>query len=69
MSFQRPSLDQLKARFEADINRNARIYNLTPAIPEERAKGETYWSLHTERAWLVYQLGVAAAFDAIEAQQ
>lgn len=68
MTFQRPSLDHLKARFEADINRNARIYNLTPAIPEEQEKGKMYWALHTERAWDIFQMGVNAAFDAIEAQ-
>lgn len=49
-------LDALKEKFEEVINKEAVIYNLSPSEKE----GQTYWSLHTERAWKVFQLGARA---------
>jgi hypothetical protein len=50
-------LDALKEKFERVINAEVYIYNLTPSEEESRS----YWSLHTERAWKVFQLGARAA--------
>lgn len=44
----------LRERFEEDINSEARLYNLMPSDKP----GQTYWSLHTERAWQVYKAGM-----------
>lgn len=52
-------LDALREDFEASINEEARIYNLV------RQNDGTYFSLHTERAWKVFQLGARAALKGI----
>lgn len=50
----------LRDRFESTVNAEARIYNFAPAAPDS---SNTYWSLHTERAWQVFLLGVRAGWD------
>jgi len=47
----------LRERFESTVNASARIYNFAPAAPDS---DNTYWSLHTERAWQVFLLGARA---------
>lgn len=48
---------RMKAYFEAEINLGGDFYNLMSAT----VQGQTYWSLHAERAWKVFQLGVKFA--------
>lgn len=52
-------LDALREKFEQSVNTEARLYNLMPSDKP----GQTYWSLHTERAWKVFQLGARAALE------
>lgn len=50
---------RMRAFFEAEINREARIYNLMPGGPD--TPNQVYWSLHTDRAYKVFKLGIEFA--------
>jgi hypothetical protein len=50
---------RMRAFFEAEINREARVYNLMPA--DGSTSNQVYWSLHTDRAYKVFKLGVEFA--------
>lgn len=50
---------RMRAFFEAEINREARIYNLMPADADHPT--QVYWSLHTDRAYKNFKLGVEFA--------
>lgn len=51
---------KMRAAFEADANSEGNLYNLTLA-PKDDAMDQTYWSLHAERAWKLYQKAFASA--------
>ena len=52
---------QMRAAFEADANSEGNLYNLTPMPAQPYDEGQHYWSLHTQRAWELYQKAFASA--------
>jgi hypothetical protein len=45
---------KIRHAFEQTANAEGNIYNFTPAAQDDKAN--TYWSLHTERAWRLFNV-------------
>jgi hypothetical protein len=63
---------RIRAAFEADANSTGNLYNLTPIVPGRNGLpgggDDEYWSIHTQRAWELYQKAFASAEKMLKEQ-